>query len=54
MASTNRSTGLATLSFSRVASTTPENAPMPMKPACPRLSSPHTPTSRFSDTASTT
>ena len=48
-----RSRGLGTLSFSSVASTTPENAPMPIKPAWPRLSSPHTPTRRFSDTAST-
>ncbi len=32
----------------------PENAPTLIKPACPRLSSPKKPTTRFSETAMTT
>ena len=34
--------------------TIPEKAPMDMNPACPRLSSPEIPTTRFRETAITT
>ena len=53
MARIRRRVALSTVPFSKVASTTPEKAPMPMKPAWPRLSSPQMPTSRFKETAST-
>ena len=52
-ASTSRTAAEGTALCRLIAVITPEKAPMLIKPACPRLSSPRMPTVRFSDTAIT-